>query len=240
MRYAIISDVHANLHALEAVLEDIEKQCVEIRVCLGDIVGYGGAPEECVNRIRDLGFITVAGNHDYAALDRISIEHFNPIAKLTTMWTRDAISDDSRRFLEEAPLVRELEGVSLVHGSYYSPELFDYVQSSYDAYLSLSKMESRACFIGHSHIPVTFTQDPFVTYTLQEEIDVPHSGKVLVNVGSVGQPRDQNPRSSYAIYDDEASKVWIHRVCYDIEGAVDMIASKGLPAVLGERLRVGR
>ena len=240
MRYAVISDIHANLHALEAVLEDIESRAVETLVCLGDIVGYGAYPEECVQRVRSLGCLTVAGNHDYAALDKISIEHFNPLARAATLWTRDNLSESAREFLDSIGLVEELPDASFVHGSYHSPELFDYVQTSYDAFLSLSKMPRRICFIGHSHVPVTFQQNPTITFTLEENIDVPADGKTLVNVGSVGQPRDQNPRASYAVYDDDEARVWICRVPYDIEGAAAGISDKGLPSALGERLKVGR
>lgn len=240
MRYAILSDIHANLHALDAVLEDVRQVGVESYICLGDIVGYGPFPEECVDRVRDLGCLTVAGNHDYAVLGKISTEHFNALAKATTEWTRESLSRESLDFLESVPLVHELDNLSIVHGSYYSPELFDYVQTSYDAFLSLTKMPGQICFIGHSHIPVTFLQNPYVTYSLEREIDVPPQAKVLVNVGSVGQPRDQNPRASYAVYDDEARKICLRRVSYDIDGAVVAICDRGLPSVLGERLKIGR
>ncbi len=240
MRYAVVSDIHGNLHALEAVLEDIREQVVDNYICLGDIVGYGAYPEECVTRIRDLGFTSVAGNHDYAVLGKISIEHFNTLAKTTTLWTRENLTSASLDYLDGMPLVQELGHISVVHGSYYSPELFDYVQTSYDAYLSLSKMHSQICFIGHSHIPVTFLQNPFVTYTMSPEVEVPKKGKVLVNVGSVGQPRDQNPKACYAVYDDDESKIWIRRIPYDVEAATGAISEKGLPTILGDRLKIGR
>lgn len=240
MRHAVISDIHANLHALDSVLEDIEQQDVQNYICLGDIVGYGAFPNECVKRVSDLGFTTVAGNHDYAALEKIGIEHFNALAKTTTIWTRDNLNEESVDFLNGIPLVEDMGDMSVVHGSYYSPELFDYVQTSYDAHLSLSRLNGRVCFIGHSHIPVAFIQDRYITYSMDTEVSVPRGGKVLVNVGSVGQPRDQNPRASYAIYDDELDRIWIRRVCYDIEGAIAAIRSEGLPSLLGERLRLGR
>lgn len=240
MRYAIISDIHGNLHALQAVVQEIERASVDRYFCLGDVVGYGAYPNECIQLIRDMGFQTVAGNHDYAALDKISIEHFNKVAKLSTLWTREVLTKECLEFLVGLGLVNECGPISLVHGSLYSPELFDYVQSAYEASLSLSRTPGKVCFIGHSHIPVSFVQDPYVTYTIENEITVPESGKVLVNVGSVGQPRDQNPRASFAIYDDEAEKVWIHRIPYDIEAAIEGIRERGLPSVLGERLRFGR
>jgi predicted phosphodiesterase len=240
VRYAVLSDVHANLHALEAVFDDLQSQEVDRYVCLGDIIGYGAFPEECIGKISSLGFITVAGNHDYAALGRIQTENFNALAKTATVWTRDQLSRESVKFLNTIPLVVEEANISFVHSSYYSPELFDYVQTSYDAHLSLSQLPGRVCFIGHSHIPVAFIQNGCVTYSLSSEIKVPDGGKVLMNVGSVGQPRDQDPRASYAIYDDENRKITLRRVSYDIEGAISGILGKGLPVMLGERLRTGR
>jgi predicted phosphodiesterase len=239
LRYAILSDIHANLHALEAVLEDLHGQEIHRYCCLGDVVGYGAFPNECVKVVRDLGAVTVAGNHDFAVLGKISIEHFNAYARAATLWTRETLAAGSLEYLHAIPLVQELDGITLVHGSLYSPELFDYVQTSYEAYLSLSKVKGKVCFIGHSHIPIAFTQNPYITYSVGKELPIPTGGKILVNVGSVGQPRDQNPRASYAIYDEGFAKVWIRRIPYDVEGAIEAIRHKGLPIALGERLRMG-
>lgn len=239
MRYAIISDIHANYHALEAVLRDLESEEIHYYFCLGDIVGYGAFPNECVSLVRDLGFTTVAGNHDYAAIGKIGIENFNGLAKTATLWTREKLTPPSLEFLNSIPLILNFDRVSVVHGSLYSPELFDYVQTSYEAHLSLAKTKGRICFIGHSHIPVAFIQNPYITYTMDREISVPDDGKALINVGSVGQPRDQDPRSAYAIYDDEQEKVTIRRIQYDIEAAIEAIRKQRLPAALGERLRYG-
>ena len=240
MRHAIFSDIHGNLPALESVLDDMSTAQVDSYFCLGDVVGYGAYPDECVELVRDLGCLTVAGNHDFAVLGKISIQHFNKMAKKSTLWTRDTLTTDSLEFLGNLPLVEEYGEISLVHGSLYSPELFDYIQNSYDAYLSLCKTPGRLCFIGHSHIPVAFVQDPFITYSLETEIEVPKEGKILVNVGSVGQPRDQTPQACDVGYDDETNTISIRRTKYDIERAIDGIQEKGLPSVLGERLRYGR
>jgi diadenosine tetraphosphatase ApaH/serine/threonine PP2A family protein phosphatase len=127
-----------------------------------------------------------------------------------------------------------------VHGTLYSPELFDYIQTSYDAFLSMSQLPGEVCFLGHSHIPVTFIQRRFITYSFEREITVEPGTKVLVNVGSVGQPRDNNPNASYALFDTVARKVSVRRVAYDIDAAAASIREAGLPEVLGERLKIGR
>jgi predicted phosphodiesterase len=240
LRYAILSDIHGNLDALEVVLAAAEREKVDRYLCLGDIVGYGAKPLECVRLIRDLDCKTVAGNHDFAALGKIEINYFNVYAKEATLWTRDNLNDEARSFLESLPLVEHVDGISLVHGTLYSPELFDYVQTSYDAYLSMSQMSNAVCFVGHSHIPVSFIRKRFIIYSLESEIDVEPDGRVLVNVGSVGQPRDGNPRSSFAVYDTDQRKIWIRRVAYDVEAAAARIREAELPEILGERLKVGR
>jgi predicted phosphodiesterase len=240
MRYAVLSDIHGNIDALEAVLEDAQGEGIERYLCLGDIVGYGARPMECLRIIRGLDCRTVAGNHDFAALGKIEIDYFNVYAKEATLWTRDNLTEDGKEFLASLPLVEHLEGCSIVHGTLYSPELFDYVQTSYDAYLSMSQMPGGVCFVGHSHIPVSFIQKRFIVYSLEAEVDLEPDRKILVNVGSVGQPRDNNPKASYALYDTEARKVWIRRVAYDVEAAASRIREAELPEILGERLKVGR
>lgn len=241
MRYAIISDLHSNLDALEKVLEDIKKQKVDRHLCLGDIIGYGAQPKECLEVVRDLKCLTVAGNHDWAALGKTNIDYFNAYAKEATLWTREQLSDEEVQYIDALPLVEHLpEGFTLVHGTLYNPELFDYIQTSYDAYLSLQALEGRVCFLGHSHVPITFFQGEMISYTLSQEISLDDGVKALVNVGSVGQPRDDNPKASYAIYDTEKRKIWIRRIPYDIEGAGKKIRDAGLPEVLAERLKFGR
>jgi len=240
LRYAILADIHANQEALEAVLESIEGAGVDQYLCLGDIVGYGARPKECLEIIQRISSHTVAGNHDFAALGRIEIDNFNSYAKEATLWTRQNLSEEDLNYLRSLPLVEHVDGFSLVHGTLYSPELFDYIQTSYDAYLSMCQMPADICFLGHSHIPVTFIRRRFITYSLEPEVDIEPGTKVLVNVGSVGQPRDNNPQAAYAIYDSEARKVWIRRVSYDVDAAAATIRDAGLPDILGERLKYGR
>jgi predicted phosphodiesterase len=240
LRYAILSDIHANIDALETVLESIQDEGVDRYLCLGDIVGYGAKPAECLERVQSLECITVAGNHDFAALGKIEIDYFNVYAKEATLWTRENLTEEGREYLLGLPLVEHLDGFTIVHGTLYSPELFDYVQTSYDAYLSMSQMKGDVCFVGHSHIPVTFIQKRFITYSFAGEITVEPGEKLLVNVGSVGQPRDNNPKAAYAIFDTEARKIWIRRIAYDVDAAAARIREAELPEILGERLKVGR
>ena len=171
MRYAIISDIHSNLDALEQVMEDIKKQKVDRHLCLGDIIGYGAQPRECIQAVRDLDCLTIAGNHDWAALGKTNIDYFNTYAKEATLWTREQLSQDDITYLDSLPLVEHLpENFTLVHGTLYNPELFDYIQTSYDAYLSLQALDGRVCFLGHSHVPITFFQGEMISYTLSQEI----------------------------------------------------------------------
>jgi predicted phosphodiesterase len=241
MRYAIISDLHANMDALEKVMEDIKKQKVDRHLCLGDIVGYGAQPRECIQAVQDLDCLTIAGNHDWAALSKTNIDYFNTYAKEATLWTREQLTDEDSKYLDDLPLLETLpENFTLVHGTLYNPELFDYIQTSYDAYLSLQALDGTVCFLGHSHVPITFFQGEMISYTLSQEISLGNGVKALVNVGSVGQPRDDNPKASYAIYDTDQQKVWIRRIAYDVEQAGKRIRDAGLPEVLAERLKFGR
>lgn len=255
MKYALVSDIHANLEAFTAVLEVIEKE-LDLKnsdpekrdqiVCLGDIVGYGANPRECIKLVQDYNMKTIAGNHDFACIGKTNINYFNSYAKEATLWTRRVVSEDDKEFLNALPLVQfhgepGVEGsFTVVHGTLYSPELFDYIQTTYDAYLSLQLLESQICFLGHSHVPITFFQNDLISYTLNPKIDIKPDCKALVNIGSVGQPRDDNPRASFAIYDSTAKVVEIRRVEYDIEGAMKKILDAGLPPPLAERLKYGR
>ncbi len=240
MRIGIISDIHANMEALTASLETLEREGVDTYYCLGDIVGYGAEPSECMAIVRERCSLVIAGNHDWAAIGKTSIEYFNTYAKQATLWTRDQLSGDDRRWLESLGLVEKIGDMTIVHSTLYAPELFDYIQTSYDAYLSLQLLDGKVCFLGHSHVPITFFQEEMISYTLSGEILIPNGVKALVNVGSVGQPRDDNPKSAYAVYDEAKSMVWVKRVAYDVESASRKIKEAGLPEVLGERLKLGR
>ncbi len=240
MRYAILSDIHANYDALEAVLKELEKENIDEYVCVGDIVGYGAEPDRCVDKIKKLVVACVAGNHDFATIEKTNIEFFNTYAKEATLWTRNKLSEEDKQYLKDLKLVEDVGDFTVVHGTLYAPALFDYIQTTFDAYLSLQVLKSNLCFVGHSHVPISFFLDDAVTYSVEPEIDLKPGVKAIINVGSVGQPRDDNPKAAYAIYDTEQSKVWVRRAEYDIEAAAKKIMDAGLPEILGERLKYGR
>lgn len=240
MKTAIISDIHGNFDALQAVLADLESEGAERLVCLGDVVGYGAEPRECVQTLIERDVLTVAGNHDYAAIGKTNINYFNAYAKEATLWTRKVCTDAEKDWLRGLPLVEHLDEFTMVHGTLYAPELFDYILTTYDAYLSLQLLEKPICFLGHSHVPINFVWDDVISFNYDRELELAPNTKMLVNVGSVGQPRDDNPDASYALYDGDAKKVLIRRVAYDVEAAAEKIRKAGLPGALGERLMVGR
>ena len=240
MKYALVSDIHANLEAFTACLKVIEEERCDKIVCLGDIVGYGANPRECIKMVREYGMATIAGNHDFACIGKTNINYFNSYAKESTLWTRKVTTEEDKEFLNSLPLVDYHDDFTVVHGTLYSPELFDYIQTTYDAYLSLQLLENQVCFLGHSHVPITFFQGEMISYTLHPEITLEDGVRALVNIGSIGQPRDDNPRASFAIYDTEARKIKVHRVEYDVETAAEKIRKAGLPAPLAERLKYGR
>lgn len=240
MRYAIISDIHSNLEAFEAVLAEIERDSVDQIVCVGDIVGYAACPQDCVDIIRKREIPCVAGNHDYAAIGKTSIQYFNPDARDAILWTREALAQEAMDYLANLPLTLDFDGFTLAHGTLQSPELFDYIQTIYDAHLSFEALENPICFLGHSHVPITFFDDDPISYFMEPEIPLSESEKLLVNVGSVGQPRDQDSRACYALYDVDEGMIWIRRVAYNIEAAARRIRDAGLPAMNAERLAYGR
>lgn len=242
-RFAILGDIHANFEALETVLKAVEAESVDYVYSVGDIVGYGASPAECVERLRERRIEWVAGNHDHAVCGLLSLEYFNPFAKEAAEWTAEQLSEEQIEALKGATLLTTLNGVTIVHSTVHAPELFGYIDTLYAAYLCFEAMETRVGFVGHSHIPVTFLQnaeDLTPSYTLEREVDLSKWGKALINVGSIGQPRDEDPRAAYCIYDSDAEQVWIKRVEYDVEGSAQKIIDAGLPRILAERLFVGR
>lgn len=243
LRYCVFGDVHGNLEALEAVVADARRQGVDRYVCVGDIVGYGASPSECVDRVQSLTMQVVAGNHDCATTGRTELEYFNLFARDAVVWTRNQLSPSDKRFLRDLPLMLKVDDLLLVHATVHSPELFGYIDSDFAARRSFEAMEGDLAFVGHSHVPVAFfyqKDKEHILYTKDPVIDLDGTAKVIVNVGSVGQPRDEDPRASYAIYDSRRRTVAICRVPYDVEEAKRKILSAGLPEVLGLRLLFGR
>ncbi len=241
MRIAIISDIHGNREALDTVLAKIDTlDCAKI-FCLGDVVGYGPDPGYCVDLVGERCEVVLAGNHEYAVLGKINIDYFNPHARQATLWTRDHLGSPQVQAISKYPLTHVWEKCTFVHGTLDSPDLFDYIQTSYDAHLSLERLETRVCFIGHSHVPVAFLQsEDAITYSTDAHVDLLPVVKSIVNVGSVGQPRDGNPNASFATFDLVTEQVELHRIPYDLAATQEKIMEAGLPEFLAERLAVGR
>jgi diadenosine tetraphosphatase ApaH/serine/threonine PP2A family protein phosphatase len=241
LRYGIIADIHGNLEALDAAIQVLEDREVDAYLCTGDIVGYGANPQECVDRVRELGAVVVAGNHDWAVANRLSLEFFNTYAQEAVYWTRSRLSDDNMAFLFGLPLVHEQDALTLVHSTLEPPpEMFYYLLTPYDALNSLRILEPSVGFVGHSHVPVTFFLNDQVSFSLESRIPLDRSVKAIVNTGSVGQPRDDDARAAFGLFDTEENVVEILRAEYDVETAAGKILSAGLPEVLASRLHQGK
>jgi diadenosine tetraphosphatase ApaH/serine/threonine PP2A family protein phosphatase len=243
MRYGILGDIHGNLAALETVLDCLSRESIDQVISVGDVVGYGAAPREAIALVREAGAAVVMGNHDAACIERLDMVYFNTYAREAALWTQSVLTPEDREWLGSLPLARHLDHCSVAHGTLHRPELFDYIQSPQDADASLEIMPLPVCFVGHTHVPVTLLRledDPHRTaYTTDAEVDLSEARRALVNVGSVGQPRDEDPRTGYAVYDSEQERVWIKRVPYDIDYEANRIRSAGLPSMLADRLYLG-
>jgi predicted phosphodiesterase len=240
MRYAFFGDIHGNWDAFQAVLHDMEDQRIDLHICLGDIVGYGAEPVKCLRQIKDMNCLTLAGNHDHAAIGKVDIEMFNMYAKQAALWTREQLSQEDREWLEGLGFVDHFPNFGTVHASLHGPEMFNYITTVFDAELSFQSLDKSMMFYGHTHIPVVFFDTAPIRYTMAEMVKVSPEVKTLVNVGSVGQPRDEDPRASYGIYDDEEQTITIRRIEYDVLAAGRKIIDAGLPEALAIRLELGK
>ncbi len=240
MRLAILSDIHGNLEALEAVLADVDGSRIDAMACLGDFVGYGASPNECLARLRPRLEVAVLGNHDVAALGRLRLGGFQSDAATTARWTAVQLEPAHRDWLGSLPLTLAWHGHRLVHATPSEPEEWHYVLSAADAELELGAYRERVGFIGHSHVPGTFRADGAqVTYLRQAQLPLTPGRRYLVNIGSVGQPRDGDPRAAWMLFDEERDTLEHRRVAYDVEAAGAHIRDAGLPAFLAERLKWG-
>jgi predicted phosphodiesterase len=240
MRFAIFSDTHGNLEALEAVLADArERRCTHF-VCLGDIVGYNANPHECVERIRELDCPTVKGNHDEQASLPLSTSDFNELAERAIQWTRDNLTEEDKQWLRELPLQKKVRDFTIVHATLDTPAQWGYVFNNLDAAASFTYQHTTVCFFGHTHVPMVFIRDEGVRREWIDHIRIEPTKKYLINMGSVGQPRDGNWRAAYCMYDIENNLVEQLRVKYDLAVAQQKIIKAGLPRLLAERLALGR
>jgi diadenosine tetraphosphatase ApaH/serine/threonine PP2A family protein phosphatase len=229
MKYAILSDVHANLEALTSVVEDARARGVKRFLCLGDVVGYNANPGECIDLIRELGCPVIMGNHDsYTVADKIPAE-VNGRARESLEWTRAQISPDQHDWLATLPMLRKVGPFEMVHSSMHDPELWNYVTDAFEAILHFKFQKTPLCFYGHTHRPMYFTTKERKTFKDFERINLEEGFKYYVNVGSVGQPRGDDKRAQYAIYDTEEKTVDLCKVKYDIDLACQKIRQAGLP-----------
>ena len=242
MRYGIFSDVHSNLEALEAVIEAYKNEAIDQYLCVGDVIGYAANPQQCIERIKTLCMITVAGNHDWAGVNLFSADYFNPDAREAIFWSRRNIENMDRLFLESLKLVYKNKDLTLVHGTLEGPGDFNYMSDGYVARETFRVLETDICFVGHSHVAGMFIKDKDdrISYREDNSIDVEKGGKYIINVGSVGQPRDGNTKACYSIYDTDKKEVEIRRVSYDFQATRKKIIDAGLPRFLGDRLLLGR
>jgi len=233
MRLAIISDIHSNLVALEKALKLISDRNVDAIVCLGDMIGYGANPNECVELLRKTTPHILLGNHDEAAVELSKTEYFNPLARTAAEWTSRELTNDHAEFIRRLPHTLELDGLLFVHSSPFEPHEWHYVISAADAEINFDYFTQPACFLGHSHVPVIYCEDGSTREFVPGK-------KFIINVGSVGQPRDYDWRLSMGVFDTESWRYENIRSEYDVEEAAGRIRNAGLPKPLADRLLVGR
>ncbi len=240
LRYAILGDVHSNLEALEAVLADAQAQGATRFACVGDIVGYNADPVACLQRLRDLDCAVVRGNHDHYCSHDEALSGFHPLAADAVDWTRKQLNDEQRQYLRSLKLVSLVETFTLVHSTLDMPEMWGYVFDKLEAESNFNYQTTSVCFFGHTHVPLAFERSGSVRGGLYKEIKVQLGRKYFINVGSVGQPRDGDPRAAYVIYDLIGNKIELRRVEYDIKATQAKILSAGLPGRMAARLAAGR
>ena len=237
MRYGLFSDVHSNLEALEVVLHALAKEKVQKYICVGDIIGYAANPNECLNRVRCLPAVVVVGNHDLAAVGHPVLYELYDVAREAAEWTAPQLTEENKAWIRSLPLVARQEEATLVHGSLFEPEVFHYIHEPSEIEQNFSLMETQLCFIGHSHFPWIIEEG---TPTAVREITYHQEKRYLVNVGSVGQPRDGDPRASFCVWDTTARRIELKRIEYDYKVTQRKILEAGLPIRFADRLEVGQ
>lgn len=243
MRYAILADIHGNLNAFQAVLRDIDNSGgVESLLCLGDIVGYGPDPHECIELLQQYDHVCVAGNHDWAAVGKIDTVDFNCAAAVANQWTSQQLSEKDRDYLTALPEIVIKDDFTLVHGSPGDP-LWEYVLTPMTAAINAALFSTTFCLLGHSHIPLIFllaeniaVQIPFIP---DNPVKLAYD-RMIINPGSVGQPRDGDSRASYILCDSDSAAVCLRRVSYDIAETQKRMRFFALPSYLAARLDYGQ
>jgi diadenosine tetraphosphatase ApaH/serine/threonine PP2A family protein phosphatase len=240
MTTAILSDIHANLDALEAVLAVLDERKPARILCLGDVVGYGASPNECCELVRRSCPVTLLGNHDAAVAGRMDYTRFNVHARTAALWTAKVLTQPHRDWLQALPLMHSYGSFACVHASPASPRAWEYVFDRYDAEPQFQYFTEPVCFIGHTHQPAAYElRDTGCAPVTSPRLRLHPERRYIVNVGSVGQPRDRDPRASVVLYHEGAGEIEFLRVPYDIESAQKKILDAELPHFLAARLATG-
>lgn len=240
MRYGIFSDIHSNLEAFQAACNYFGKERVNKFIFNGDIVGYGPNPRECISLLKKIDPVLVAGNHDWAVIDKFNIDYFNPAAKEALLWTKKELRKEDFSFLDTFSLKYAEANFICVHGSLDNPAVFNYIVDNYDAVLNFSLLGKQILFIGHSHRAEAFRiKKDKISCIRDNEIKIEPKSKYIINGGSIGQPRDRDPRLSLCLYDSDEGVVKFVRLEYNIKKVAEKILKQGLPSVLAMRLYEG-
>jgi len=242
MKLGIISDIHANMEALDAVLALLDSKSATSYVCCGDLVGYGPDPNLCVERIRGLRCQCIAGNHDFGVLGRTPLDKFNPAAARALEWTRSQLTESNCIYLQNLPLTDVTDPLFLVHASPSAPDQWEYVFTLREGIEEMEYYQEPVCITGHSHFPfvVERVHGQPARLVRQNSFELRPDAKYFVNAGSVGQPRDGDPRACCILYDVPAGTMTFHRVPYDIQSVQAKIRTAGLAEFLASRLAAGR
>jgi len=241
MKYAILGDIHSNLEALQAVLDHSKTQDCTHYVSLGDIVGYGPNPKECLDIVRNLNCPVVMGNHDEYCGSVLDLTGFNPMASEAIKWTRNQLSEADREWLRSLKYSHIVESFTVVHATLDLPEKWAYVFDKLAAAASMNYQRTPVCFNGHTHVPVAFIRTAVgVQGGMYTKIKIEIGKKYFINAGSIGQPRDRNTAAAYVIYDLASNLVELHRVVYDFHITQQKIRKAGLPESLADRLEYGK
>ena len=239
-KYAILGDIHSNQEALEVVLKDAQEHNVNAYICVGDIVGYNANPSECLERIRELKCVCVRGNHDHYCSHDECLEDFHPLAANVVDWTRNQLREEQIQYLRGLRMSAIVGGFTIVHSTLDMPDKWGYVFDVLEADAHFNYQNTTVCFHGHTHVPVVFEKQGRVVRSSFTKVRIGLGKKYFFNTGSVGQPRDGDPRASYVIYDVKSKEVELRRLEYDIKATQEKIRKVGLPERLAKRLELGK
>jgi len=242
MKIAILSDIHSNLEALDAVSSRFDDLAVDEVFFVGDVVGYGADPKECTRWVAENASLAVAGNHDFAAVGLIEADSFNAYARDAIEWNAEHMGEEAVDYLNGLPLTVSRDGITLAHANPSMPDEWGYIFTLWDAEMNFSYFDGYVCFVGHSHQPVVVRMDGDngVSVAPGGQVNLLEDSKYLINVGSVGQPRDGNPDACFGLLDTDSKDFPLIRVSYDINTTHRKMTDAGLPAALADRLLEGK